>query len=32
MPLAMHGSAFTGDGARVLRRMADGFESLAQAA
>jgi len=30
--LAMHGSAFSGDGARVLRGMADGFESLAQAA
>jgi flavorubredoxin len=30
--LAMHGSAFTGDGARVLRAMADGFESLARAA
>jgi hypothetical protein len=30
--LAMHGSAFTGDGARVLRSIADGFASLAQAA
>jgi flavorubredoxin len=30
--LAMHGSAFTGDGARVLRGMADGFESLPEAA
>jgi flavorubredoxin len=30
--LAMHGSAFRGDGARVLRGMADGFESLAEAA
>ena len=30
--LAMHGSAFTGDGARVLRGMADGFESLAEPA
>lgn len=30
--LAMHGSAFTGDGARVLRGMADGFETLVEAA
>jgi flavorubredoxin len=30
--LAMHGSAFEGDGARVLRAMAAGFESLAEAA
>lgn len=31
MLLAMHGSAFAGDGARVLRGMADGFESLPDA-
>jgi hypothetical protein len=29
--LAMHGAAFAGDGARVLRGMADGFEALARA-
>jgi flavorubredoxin len=29
--LAMHGSAFAGDGARVLRGMAEGFASLTEA-
>jgi hypothetical protein len=31
-PRTEHGAAFTGHGARVLRGMADGFESLSEAA